>query len=514
MYPFSKEFEYNTSIETLDLNKEAEAYLNAGKGFIVAPSQNIKKDLKNEYSIFSSKFGQNLSDVNTYINRYRCKCGATTSRIQHGIKCEICRTPVKFVDDDFDYFAWMKLDEPYKIIHPAYYKKLESFFGKGVSNSGTARTKIENIIDITDKKDINGYSIPENEIERPKDEPFFGIGMIQFIERFDEIIEFYRAKKYNKQEYYNDIIENREKIFISYIPVFTTLLRPFDIRDTKFNFEDSNGIYNIMNKHVTLINKNKTKMQREPKVKNRNLYRLQMNYMILYGLQEAILSGKKGDIRCLLGGRYSFSSRNVIVQKNLRIDHVTLPYAGLVILLEMRIKNILRKLYNISSADANDIWFKSIIDYDDRVAGIITSIINHYKQKGMAGIPLIINRNPTISYGSIVQVFCVDFTNTFTMGISTQILAPLVADFDGDVLNVLLILNKVFYERANLIFNPRNAMYISRNDGYFNNDVSIRRDNLINLNTFIRLGQDTYNQQELDNIQRLLQKQKEYMSMY
>ena len=54
--------------------------------------------------------------------------------------------------------------------------------------------------------------------------------------------------------------------------------------------------------------------------------------------------------------------------------------------------------------------------------------------------------------------------------------------FDGDVLNILLPINKTFIKLAWEKFNPRNSMYISRNDGYFNSDVSMQRYTLINAN--------------------------------
>ena len=82
-------------------------------------------------------------------------------------------------------------------------------------------------------------------------------------------------------------------------------------------------------------------------------------------------------------------------------------------------------------------------------------------------------------------------------------------DFDGDVLNILLIINNDFYIRANQVFNPRNAMYISRNDGKFNNDVNHQRDTIINSNTMINLGRNIYSKQEIDNIRRLKRKYKQ-----
>ena len=72
--------------------------------------------------------------------------------------------------------------------------------------------------------------------------------------------------------------------------------------------------------------------------------------------------------------------------------------------------------------------------------------------------------------------------------------------FDGDVLNVFYIINDAFFRRAFQVLNPRNAMYISNNDGKTNTAVIPAREVLINSNTLIGLSRDSYSQEELDMI--------------
>lgn len=412
-YPYSDEYDYESYIELIDFDKEHESDLSVNKGFDVEPAKSIKKDLKADNGIFSPRFGQTLQDVNPFIDRYKCACSDGTGlkgRINAGMRCPKCGKVCRFVDDDFTYFGWLVINE-YHIIHPAFYKKIESFLGKGISVSGSKRTKLENILDINNDIDliskkpkltgdpnIDNPALKKYEDHKKKiidDEPFFGIGMIEFYNRFDEIMDFYLVKKANRRIYYDDIYSHREKVFTHCIPVFSTLLRPFDTRDNVMSYEPTNAMYTMMNKLVTVINKNRSKMEREPKAKNQSLYNLQKKFMELYGELEAILSGKKGDFRCLLGGRYNFSSRNVIVQNpELRIDEVTLPIVALIIMLEQRIKNILHRFYNYSPADAHAEWYKSVIEPTKKVKGIVQSIIDNYKNNGDRGIPVLINRNP------------------------------------------------------------------------------------------------------------------------
>lgn len=80
---------------------------------------------------------------------------------------------------------------------------------------------------------------------------------------------------------------------------------------------------------------------------------------------------------------------------SLRVDQVKLPYVELVKCLQQRIINILVRNYNISPSDAYDKWYKAISKKDDRVAEIIDNLIKASPE----GLPVLINRNPTIDYG-------------------------------------------------------------------------------------------------------------------
>lgn len=70
----------------------------------------------------------------------------------------------------------------------------------------------------------------------------------------------------------------------------------------------------------------------------------------------------------------------------------------------------------------------------------------------------------------------------------------------------MYIINRDFLQRAIEIFNPRNAFYISRNDGLFNNLVNHQKDTLINANTFVELGRGVYSKDDIDNINRIKMK--------
>jgi len=505
-YPFDPDFHYECRLERINLDEEREKDLLTGNGFVITEPSSIKKDINNGINtIFSTRYGQTLQDVNAFADRYKCKCGHLKSRINHGIKCPICGHRVEFLDDDFEYFGWIVIRGPYYLIHPNLYKSLEFLIGT---------SKLINIIRRIDEKDIDGFSISKKKSDKDlvhllksksydqivKDEPFFGIGMISFRERIEEILNYYVDKYPGKYEYYNDIMTNLDKLFIQSVPVYTTHLRPFRVEGEKLVFEGTNATYNIMAKLAAELNRTNLRISRSKKPKEQLLFEMQTYYNDLYKEIEAGLAQKKGVIRQLFGGRYNFSSRSVIVPgPDLRIDQVRLPYHGLVELLQQTIINVLQKTYGYSYSEAYKTWYKAQIKLDPRVKTIIELLIKDTPN----GIPVLINRNPSINYGSLMQMYVVGINDNFTMSIPLQILKPLGADFDGDTLNILYLINKPFAERAERILNPRNAMYISRNDGRFNNDINFARDSIINSNAMINLSRERYSKEQVARIMEL-----------
>lgn len=438
-YPNSDEFDFFTKIEVIDLDKEAKEDIESGRGFLIdAPKSTNKKDIKNPNGIYSPKFGQKLGDLNPYADRYSCECGHLKSRVNHGIYCPICHTKCKYVDDDFKMFGWIILKEPYHIIHPKFYESLDFIFGTSPYNTEKKRikgSKLQNILNYFPDVDQDGKIHPCS--FKPDNEPYYGIGMMEFYERFDEILDYYYQKNPKKKEYYDEIQYYRDIVFCHSIPVFTTHLRPADIRDGYMYYEPTNGIYNMINKHVHSINKDRRKFDQDYKIKNTELYKTQMKYMELVQEVMNILTGKKGQLRMLVGGRYSYSCRAVIRQdSSLRIDQVKLPYVALVKMLQQRIINILIRTYNISPSDAYNIWSKAIAKKDERICEIITAIINSNPE----GLPVIINRNPTINFGSILQVFCIGFTDTLTMSIPLQVLKLMGADRIAVIFALIIII--------------------------------------------------------------------------
>ena len=205
-------------------------------------------------------------------------------------------------------------------------------------------------------------------------------------------------------------------------------------------------------------------------------------------------------VRCT--GSFEYPSRTSSACSNnssVSLYQVRLPYHALCELLQQSIINILQKTHSILYSDAYKIWYKAQITHSQIVEDIIKGIIASYPN----GIPILLNRNPTIAYGGIMLMHVIGINMNYTTSVPLRILKPLAADFDGDTLNIMYLINKDFIDAAERVMNPRNAMQISRNDGMFNSDVNHAKDILINCNSMIQLSRDKYSAKQLEMIKQL-----------
>lgn len=206
-YPRSDKYEYRTQLKRYHLDKEKDNSILSGNGFLVTQCQStLKKDMKAPFGIFSHKFGTTLQDLNPFMDKCKCTCGFTTGMINLNTICPKCGDPVVEVEENFNYFGWLVLDESYTI-HPNLFKCLQSYIGK---------TRFDNIIKPINEKDENGHTIAT---VIPKGEPFFGIGIMELSRRIEEVLKYYYKPNIKTQEKYNQLLNNIDKIFTHSIPV-------------------------------------------------------------------------------------------------------------------------------------------------------------------------------------------------------------------------------------------------------------------------------------------------------
>ena len=392
IYPNNPNEEFTARLVRINLDKEMEKDIKNGIGFFIKDAPPLNKSLKRSDSIYSEFFMKTLQDPDAYADKYSCDCGKLQGKDHEGIICSECHTKVEFVGENFEKTGWIQTKPEYPFIHPNLYKSLCRFIGVAT---------LESILEPEIELDENGIPITKYSSTIAKkqakrkytkkniDETFKGIGMLEFYRRFDEIMDYFHAKNKGKNEdFYQDIMNERDKVFAHNIPVYTTGLRPFKIEGTRFTFEGTNAIYNIMAKLAAKINDDSLELHRMPKYRNILLWKLQDKYNELYTEVEAICANKKGAIRSLIGGRCGFTARAVIVpDPTLRINEIDLSYHALLELLQQTIINIMVRTYNISYNDAYMRFQQAQIVPDARVREIIENIIN------TSGIRVLVNRN-------------------------------------------------------------------------------------------------------------------------
>ena len=163
----------------------------------------------------------------------------------------------------------MKITNPeFKLIHPLMYKKIDNFIGN--------KSALQQILDFKLEMKLDGYYGPPDDADLSKN-PFFGIGMYEFSKRFDEIMKYFYKKRKNKKQLYDHIMANREKIFVSCVPVYSAVLREVYITNEEYSYTKIDKNYNALYGNLTRLNEEKTIENYNVAKINKNLYKAQTN---------------------------------------------------------------------------------------------------------------------------------------------------------------------------------------------------------------------------------------------
>ena len=129
----------------------------------------------------------------------------------------------------------------------------------------------------------------------------------------------------------------------------------------------------------------------------------------------------------------NFTARSVIAPgPNMRIDEVHLSYPCLCGLLQQHIINILHKSYFMKYNDAYKLLHESMHKENPIIRQVIEGIIKSTPR----GIPILINRNPTIALGGILQMYCSGIAEGYVMLMPLEVLEGLAADFDKFIVRI------------------------------------------------------------------------------
>lgn len=376
------------TVEPMRLNWDVEFYndLMNGTGFEITEPAEVSLDGSKEKSLYgpqSPLYGTTYSDEQAFIERYRCNCGAFTSRQFEGEECPFCHTKVEYKDADINVTGWISLGNN-MIINPLYYQLFQHAIGEqAFTDMVNAKYKIT-----TDGK---REKPTEDDIDYKPSSPYAGIGIDEFFKNYENILTYFKSVKKSKASTIERLINEKGCAFTSHIPIYSTLLRPQSITLDTFYYGSLDKFIN------TLFNLSENIKNCIDVERDYILSRIQKKVNDMWSVNFELLNGKEGLIRGqILGGSLNYTSRNVIIpDPKLKDNEVDLSYHTFLELYKYKIIYYLMRLDDIPLSKAYDIW-KRAFTFNEKVYKIMMYIVEHDE------IRLLINRNPTLNYYSML----------------------------------------------------------------------------------------------------------------
>lgn len=476
----------------LNLDTVCELDLQSGNGIRINSVESFDKknhNAKIEDGLQSSFFGTDFSDETSFKERYRCKCGALMGKCYDGMICNICNTEVQYHDIDLKKTGWIILNK-YKCMSPIYQAKLADVLGKFEGDR-----VLDKIIEM-DYKDGEEITYTDKELANIKKHPFTKKGAIWLSEHIDEVLDFYERKKPSKAKAFRELRLEKDRMFTHCIPVFTSLLRteiPGERGGKEYKLK-INTCYKALIRTVNAINSLTEEISPTDEFGINDLTINSIDILLgsiykeidkIFEITYNDLTNKNGIITSkVLGGRYNFSARNIIIPSarsgRLDSDEIEISYVAFMELYRYEIQNLYAKMYDATPTQANSAWKKAINHFDERFYNVIDNMLHDPEYKGKLGV--LINRNPSINYGSFIYVHIVSVKRDFsdkTLTISTHVLTPLNADFDGDIMNIFRIIGEDMAKRFSKNLNPKYNLFVSRMDGLVNKECLPMKDSIV-----------------------------------
>lgn len=382
------------SIEKIPLDLECWHDIATGNGIRLTSVESFDKKNQKIYNGLQSEFfGTDFSSDWAFKERYSCKCGKYVSKAYSGMICDACGTKVEYHDIDLKKTGWIILDN-FEVLSPIYSAKLNEALGK-LDGESVLRMILGR------KYHEEGHiEYSEKELSNLKKHPYSQKGMLWLRENIMEVLDFYEKRKPGKQKLFEELKNEQSTMWTHCIPVYSSLLRtelPGEKGTKNFKLKVNTHFKSII-RLVNAINDIDPDDYDYSTLNSIDIY--------LAGIQKEIdkvfdttfkdLTDKTGVITSkVLGGRYNFSSRNIIVPDsgNLRADEVIIGYIPFLELFRYEIQNEYRKLYGCTPAQANTAWKRACNHFDPKIYAIIEHMLNDPDYKKY--LCVIANRNPS-----------------------------------------------------------------------------------------------------------------------
>lgn len=405
-------------LKVINVDDECKKDIKSGNGFFITNEEdfNEKTGTRTIDGLYSPLYGADTFTDKCTDDMYRCECGKTVGGIYEGEVCPFCGTKVVFTDSKLSIMGYISLGN-YCIINPIVYTWLEHAIGG---------KELQSIIKFNNKFNVNGKNVST----RTKSSPYNGIGLIQFRERFDEIIDYYCHKR-KTFDYYELIQEYRDCIFTHYVSVYSALLRPLVKEDSRISIFDVNRSYSVILANAKNIQSTENSIIDKTVIIENSLYEIQteFNTICANDIVKSVLSSKKGIIRgSLTACRVDYSGRFIIsAGVGLNTTEINLPYIAGCELMRPLIINALNSMENINTREANSMVDNALRQFDKKIWLIMNYILTKSKNPPM----LMVQRSPSLLQESmrLMHIKMVKYDiNDLTLDVPTAILAGMNAD--------------------------------------------------------------------------------------
>jgi len=412
----------------------------------------------------------------TFSLRPRCLCDP--DEVKHmgymvGKVCPNCGAVIEDVLDDILPRIWVrKFDDKLPFINPGFWNSVNSLLSKNIdillylSNTTVKLPTIRNAIPKKGRK---------KSISLPNYVPFLvnvigGRGYENLLNNMDKLLEsmkllpnFNKPEKLHELDVLIDIWKNKkDSVVSSYIPIVSNKLNVVEINSTgKWINPGLSEAINAAKLAVYYSKVSKEKL-RKNQLGNQTSKIINSVAKFFNTYVEKIVAKKPGLVRKqLYGMRMFFTFRTVASSgpSDMEYDEIHVPWEILCSTFKFHLINKLtskkfrlnERVFSLTPEQALRFVLNNTKRYNPIIDKLGQELIEDARKKGYKGIPVLINRNPSLKQGSIQLLYITKFKTDIldkTTDVSLRIVKPFNLDFDGDSVNGIVLLDDKLYRLA------------------------------------------------------------------
>ena len=389
----------------------------------------------------------------------KCGCGSTRGVANKGRQCPYCTT---MVDDIFgseiNPVVWIRPPDGVKYLcNPIIWSVLQEHYSKSDTS----------YISWFANKDYK-YNPDHQPIINSLMNAGFERGWESFVTNYKAIITYLHVNGYGKtadskltteirrEAVHKMLMDNYKVTFTPYLPIPNRIAFVTETT-TAGKVVDPSQVECLDAIRAICSVSNQGNRYSMRVIENR-IFRFQEQISNYYKINYKDIIGRKEGMsrHHVFGSRLEFTARGIItsISDNHDYDECHMPWTMALGLLRIHISNKLDKLGYTPREKSRKLAIAAN-HFDQEVADIFNELIEESPyctlRSGKVGIPIILQRNPTLDRLSAQLLYVtkikMDNLEDNTIGLSVLVLKGPNADFDGDALNLLLITDDEMYQQ-------------------------------------------------------------------